>query len=534
MSRRAAARVAAAAISEALRGGEDGGAAAPASATPAATTTTAAAAAPNDEGGSYVSEEDEDFNGGSGGEDGSGSGSGSDSDGGGRGAGSKRRRKRHEEGPAGSGKKKRGRRAGGEGMEGIDASEVADVTAEAAEAWGAEWARPTAPAAADSGAAAWAVSDRMAAAWTALAAASGLTAFRAKYGDLPDQGGGGLTAVGLCSPAVVPPLPDRARAAAVRTALVADAFLAAVNLQGSRSELLLGAVPAPARRAAAAALQARGVPLWSAAALDDGRDARAADAVSNAPASRGDAATQLAMAAAAVAAASNKKVAIRQTVKFAGQTMTVTKLVTAGTNAAKSAAADAAARDARASLAAAAVAAESTAAASAGAIPLAPPPPGARAAALAAAARRATAAAAAAGEPAFARSLAAAAAGQPVIADGNLMSGLVPTGPSGGGSSGGGGGGRGGGHMSLDALVSNLDKPDAISTLAKSSLDWDTYKYREGLDDDLAAATKGGTGYVDRQEFLQRVDDRRADADLSRRTAERARADLAAGPPRPR
>jgi hypothetical protein len=115
------------------------------------------------------------------------------------------------------------------------------------------------------------VSDRSRQAWASLAATSGLTAFRAKYGDLPPPAGepaavgaGGLTAVGLCSPVVVPAPRDRAGAACVRTPLVADAFLAAVNLQGSRSSLLLGDVPAATRRAAAAALQAAGVPLWSA------------------------------------------------------------------------------------------------------------------------------------------------------------------------------------------------------------------------------------------------------------------------------
>lgn len=156
--------------------------------------------------------------------------------------------------------------------------------------------------------------------------------------------------------------------------------------------------------------------------------ARAGDSIAITP-------EMLAAAAAAKAVAANKKVAVTQTVKFAGKTMTVTRLVTPGTMAAKQIADEAATAAARAAISAAAAAAgegETSAASSSGA---------------------------------------AAAEGVPSSASASAP-----------GSAGAGGGGGG---VSLDALVANLDKPEAISTLTKSSLDWETYKHAHGLDDEL-------------------------------------------------
>ncbi len=45
---------------------------------------------------------------------------------------------------------------------------------------------------------------------------------------------------------------------------------------------------------------------------------------------------------------------------------------------------------------------------------------------------------------------------------------------------------------SLDAALEILKGPKAISTVVKSSNDWDNFKEKEGLQDDLAAASKDG------------------------------------------
>jgi hypothetical protein len=140
--------------------------------------------------------------------------------------------------------------------------------------------------------------------------------------------------------------------------------------------------------------------------------------------------------------------------------------------------------------------------------------------------------------------------------------------------------------ISIDAVVANLDKPESLSTLAKTNIDWEQYKVKEGkfsydrvdlltfagwrviascgcgpADDSLASlsiltclsststtpfpnsflssflphagldeqfenrAAKGG--FVERQAFLSRVDERQAEADRAARAQERRARDLA-------
>lgn len=79
--------------------------------------------------------------------------------------------------------------------------------------------------------------------------------------------------------------------------------------------------------------------------------------------------------------------------------------------------------------------------------------------------------------------------------------------------------------MSLRSVVANLDKPETISTLAKTSLDWDQYKNQQGLDDELERAAQAG--FVERQSFLQRVDERSYERERAQRAVERARGEPA-------
>ena len=57
---------------------------------------------------------------------------------------------------------------------------------------------------------------------------------------------------------------------------------------------------------------------------------------------------------------------------------------------------------------------------------------------------------------------------------------------------------------SLDSVLDTLKGPKTVSTVAKSNYDWETFKEKEGLEDDLATAAKDG--YLTRKEFLQRCD----------------------------
>lgn len=44
----------------------------------------------------------------------------------------------------------------------------------------------------------------------------------------------------------------------------------------------------------------------------------------------------------------------------------------------------------------------------------------------------------------------------------------------------------------LDSVLDALKAPESISTVAKSSLDWDSFKQDQGLEDELAQVTKDG------------------------------------------
>lgn len=56
----------------------------------------------------------------------------------------------------------------------------------------------------------------------------------------------------------------------------------------------------------------------------------------------------------------------------------------------------------------------------------------------------------------------------------------------------------------LSSVLGALDKKKKISVLDKSKYDWDNYKSESGLEDELRS--NRNSGYLDRQEFLQRVD----------------------------
>lgn len=59
------------------------------------------------------------------------------------------------------------------------------------------------------------------------------------------------------------------------------------------------------------------------------------------------------------------------------------------------------------------------------------------------------------------------------------------------------------------------------SQVAKSSMDWDTYKVAEGIEGEMDQATKDGKGYLNKQDFLQRCDVRRFEHELEARQAKR-------------
>lgn len=56
----------------------------------------------------------------------------------------------------------------------------------------------------------------------------------------------------------------------------------------------------------------------------------------------------------------------------------------------------------------------------------------------------------------------------------------------------------------LDQVLEAIKGPQTVSTVAKSSMDWENYKEQEGLEEDLEKASKDG--YLHRKDFLDRCD----------------------------
>jgi hypothetical protein len=72
----------------------------------------------------------------------------------------------------------------------------------------------------------------------------------------------------------------------------------------------------------------------------------------------------------------------------------------------------------------------------------------------------------------------------------------------------------------LDSVLDSIKGPKTISTVSKSSMDWEVYKDKEGLEDDLAKASK--EGYLTRKDFLERCDYRSFEMEREVRLKEQA------------
>ncbi|KAG6969114.1 hypothetical protein JG688_00005469 [Phytophthora aleatoria] len=75
------------------------------------------------------------------------------------------------------------------------------------------------------------------------------------------------------------------------------------------------------------------------------------------------------------------------------------------------------------------------------------------------------------------------------------------------------------GKKGLDKVLESLDEPKKVSTMEKSSLDWDKFKEKEGIEDELTHYTKDG--YIEKQEFLQRLDLKRFEIEKAERDKQR-------------
>lgn len=73
----------------------------------------------------------------------------------------------------------------------------------------------------------------------------------------------------------------------------------------------------------------------------------------------------------------------------------------------------------------------------------------------------------------------------------------------------------------LDSILDCIKDPKKINTVEKSSYDWDNYKVENNLDEDFDKQAQNG--YVNKKEFLNRVDWRRFESEKGIRDRERAK-----------
>ncbi|GFO49302.1 craniofacial development protein 1-like [Plakobranchus ocellatus] len=60
----------------------------------------------------------------------------------------------------------------------------------------------------------------------------------------------------------------------------------------------------------------------------------------------------------------------------------------------------------------------------------------------------------------------------------------------------------------LSSVLSKIGKKNKMGTLEKSKIDWDSFKKKEGIEEDLKIHNKGKQGYTERMAFLNRTDQR--------------------------
>jgi hypothetical protein len=78
-------------------------------------------------------------------------------------------------------------------------------------------------------------------------------------------------------------------------------------------------------------------------------------------------------------------------------------------------------------------------------------------------------------------------------------------------------------ESALDKLINGLNGPNKVSTVEKTSYDWDKYKQEKGIEEDVEQYTKNG--YLTKQDFLSRVDHRQFEMERAERERERTKRD---------
>jgi Bucentaur or craniofacial development len=75
----------------------------------------------------------------------------------------------------------------------------------------------------------------------------------------------------------------------------------------------------------------------------------------------------------------------------------------------------------------------------------------------------------------------------------------------------------------IDSVLQQIAGPAKISTVAKTSADWDSFKTETGLEAELEKKAQGKDAFLIKQDFLSRVDNRTFELEKGERDRERAK-----------
>lgn len=75
----------------------------------------------------------------------------------------------------------------------------------------------------------------------------------------------------------------------------------------------------------------------------------------------------------------------------------------------------------------------------------------------------------------------------------------------------------------LDSLLQELEGPGKISTVEKTSADWESFKQDAGVEGEIEKQAQGKNAYLVKQDFLERVDQRSFVQEKAKRDLERSK-----------
>ncbi|KAG8225443.1 hypothetical protein J437_LFUL004443 [Ladona fulva] len=75
----------------------------------------------------------------------------------------------------------------------------------------------------------------------------------------------------------------------------------------------------------------------------------------------------------------------------------------------------------------------------------------------------------------------------------------------------------------LSSALDKLGKKNKLSTLEKSKLDWESYKDKEGISEEISSFNRGKKGFLEKRDFLERTDLKQYELEKQLRNTQRSK-----------